>query len=98
MENKINIYKILTGSSCSGHHSFADLSDGEHGWSFDIVPIFFGEGINAIDKNIKHQFSGNSKTNLRKMSPLPYLSSHDFIPSVFNIFGINSMIADYYLL
>ena len=30
MENKMKIKKILTGSSCSGHHSFADLSDGEH--------------------------------------------------------------------
>ena len=35
-------------SSSLGHHSFADLSDSEHGRSLDIVPIFFGEGIDDL--------------------------------------------------
>merc|ERR550539_697596 len=28
--------------------SFADLTDVEHGWGLDIVPIFFGEWVNNL--------------------------------------------------
>ena len=43
--------RLLTGALCSVHQRFADLAVGEHRWSFHIVPVLTGEGINA-----KHSF------------------------------------------
>merc|ERR1712141_918847 len=42
LEQKSKTVKI------SGHQCFADLADVEHGWGFDIVPVFFGERVHNL--------------------------------------------------
>lgn len=43
----IYIQQVLTGSLSPGDQGLAQVTDVEHGWCLDIIPILLGKGVDT---------------------------------------------------